>query len=188
MNRSKTREEESENFCLLFFQTRWCGSLKMFAKLHIDGEARRSKHADLFYSHLISTHLFQFLLANALHHITVLRLSANGPDALRKDHRESLLQSLQPTVFPIVPTSLSTHESRALTALGLEWDDATKTHGPMARIPRPGTDTTPLSDRRQHTAKIPPPPSATLHCRDPIIYSPRLHCQLLPQTPLLRQR
>ena len=47
---------------------------------------RLSKHADLFYSHLISTHLFQFLLADALHHVTVLRLSANGPDALRKDH------------------------------------------------------------------------------------------------------
>ena len=81
-----------------------------------------SKHVDLFYSHLISTHLFQFLLADALHHVTVLWLSANGPDALRKDHRESLLQSLQPAIFPIVPTPLSTHESQALTALGLEWD------------------------------------------------------------------
>ena len=55
---------------------------------------RLSKHADLFYSHLISTHLFQFLLADALHHVTVLQLSATGPDALRKDHCESLLQSL----------------------------------------------------------------------------------------------
>ena len=90
---------------------------------------------------MISTHIFNFLLADALHHVTVLRQSADWSDAPRKEHCEHILHSLQPAVFPIVPPTLSTHESRALTALGLEWDDAHCAHGPMSRIPRPGNDT-----------------------------------------------
>ena len=90
---------------------------------------------------MISTHIFNFLLADTLHHITVLWQSADRSDAPRKEHREHVLHSLQPAVFPIVPPTLSTHESRALTALGLEWDDAHRAHGPMSRIPRPGNNT-----------------------------------------------
>ena len=99
------------------------------------------KHTDLFYSHIISTHLFNFLLANALHHITVLWQSADRSDAPWKKHCEHILHSLQPTIFPIIPPTLSTHESRALTTLGLKWDDVHHAHGLMSCIPRPGNDT-----------------------------------------------
>ena len=101
-----------------------------------------TKHTSLFYSHLITHHLTSFLQADAMHTVRVLWFDPRWLCTPQKAHCESKLHRIQPIYFPTPPNPRpASHTVTALVTLGNLWEATDHSHGAMACIPQPRSDT-----------------------------------------------